>query len=299
MKKFGIILIAILMFLAEESKSQEIIADVVVNFEQIPQEFRVDVASIESDLENYINNQRFTDVEWAGDKIPVDISLFLSGGMNRQFSAQMLIGAKRPIYGTEGGMSVTLLLKEDNWSFEYMRGAMHNYNPNRYSEFSTVIDYYMLLIIGHDMDTYAELDGTKVFDLCRRITTMASNSAPDQFDVRAQRGEITKYNLINEITNLRFEKFRKLIFEYYVDGLDYMAEDRENALATLAYIIGDMADFKRNELSEASVFLQIFFESKGAEMASLFEQYEDKSVYDDLMYLDPANSLLYQQAMEK
>lgn len=281
------------------SLAQEIKANVIVNMDQLNQEYRFDVSALENDVENYINTQKFTDVEWEGDPIPIDVTIYLSGGYQKKYSAQMIIAAKRYIYGTDKGQTVTLLLKEDNWTFEYSRGAMYTFNANRFNEFSTIIDFYMLLIIGHDMDTYGSLDGSKVLDKCQRLASMASNSAPKAFDVRAQRGEMTKYNLIREMTDMTYETFRKLIFQYYVDGLDYMAEDEENALATIAFIINDMARFKEDKLSGPSTFLQVFFESKARELASLFEGYENKSVFKDLMYLDPSNSLIYTESRDK
>lgn len=281
------------------SYAQELKANVIVNMDQLNQEYRFDVSAMENDVEKYINTQKFSEVEWEGDLIPIDVTIYLSGGYQKKYNAQMIIASKRYIYGTDKGQTVTLLLKEDNWAFEYSRGAMYTFNANRFNEFSTIIDFYMLLIIGHDMDTYGSLDGAKVLDRCQRLASMASNSAPKAFDVRAQRGEMTKYNLIREMTDMTYETFRKLIFQYYVDGLDYMAEDKENALATIAFIINDMARFKEDKLSGPSTFLQVFFESKSRELASLFEGYENKSVFKDLMYLDPSNSLIYTESRDK
>ncbi len=72
-----------------ESFSQEIEAKVSINLEQIPQEYRHYVSTMESDVTKYINSQRFTNIEWEGPKIPVDINIALSGGNRGIFAAQM------------------------------------------------------------------------------------------------------------------------------------------------------------------------------------------------------------------
>ena len=280
--------------IAVESRAQEIEAHVSVNMEQIPQEFRVSVNSIAGDIERYLNSQRFTSIEWEGPRIPVDLSIALTGGSRNVYSAQLFIASKRFIAGTEGGQSITLRLLDKTWSFEYNMGANHSYNPQRYDPFTTLLDFYMLLIIGFDLDTYNEFDGTLVYEKAKLLTAMASTYNADGWETISNPGEFTRYNFINELTSFRFDGFRKLITSYYVDGLDLMNKDREQALDNLAFVIQEMADFKRNKLVEQSIIIQAFFEAKSLELAETFKGYtKHPSVFKDLIYLDPTNTAVY------
>lgn len=277
--------------------AQEIEAHVSVNMEQIPQEFRISVNTIATDIEKYLNSQRFTSIEWEGPRIPVDISIALTGGSRNIYSAQLFIAAKRIIAGTDGGQSITLRLLDKTWNFEYNMGANHSYNPQRYDNFTTLLDFYMLLIIGFDLDTYNELDGTKIYEQAKLIATMAASYQADGWQTISQPGEFTRFNFINELTSFRYEELRKLIASYYVDGLDYMYENRESALTNLAYVIQEMADFKRNKIVEQSILFQAFFEAKSFELAETFKGYKKHpGVFQDLMYLDPTNTAIYQDA---
>lgn len=298
MKKLLFVIIFLLITISN-SKSQEIEAQVSVNMEQIPQEFRVSVNTIASDIERYLNTQRFTSLDWEGPKIPVDISIALTGGARNVYSAQLFIASKRHIYGTDGGQSVTLRLLDKTWQFEYNMGANHSYNPQRYDRFTTLLDFYMLLIIGFDLDTYTELDGTRIYEQAKLIATMAASYQADGWETVAQPGEFTRFNFINELTNFRYEELRKLIASYYLDGLDLMNEDRESALANLAFVIQEMADFKRNKIVEQSILFQAFFEAKSFELAETFKGYKKHpGVFKDLMYLDPTNTAVYEAAAE-
>lgn len=280
-------------------KAQEIEAKVSVNIEQIPEEYRYLISSLENDLTNYINKQKFTSTDLEGNKIPVDINIAVTGGSRNRFAAQIFIAAKRYIFGQEGGQSVTLRLIDKEWTFEYNQGAMLSYNPTRYNEFTSLVDFYMLLIIGFDSDTYEELSGTRIYDNSKQIVTLASTYNVDGWETTYTPGKFTRYSLASELTDLRYEPLRKLIFSYYVDGLDMMAENKEKATDNLAYIIQEMAEFKRNKLSGPSVLFTAFFDAKALELSQIFKGYKKyKSVFTNLIYLDPSNTMVYQEAAE-
>ncbi len=297
MKKSILIIIFIGLLLSGKILSHEIKAEVMVNMEQIPEEKRVNVNAMQNDVEKYLNNQKFTDLKWEGAPIPVDITIVLSGGYNNRYAAQLFIASKRSIYGTQGGTSVTLKLIDKEWEFEYGMGANLSYNPMRFNEFSSMLDYYMLMIIGFELDTYKELDGTRIYDAAKQIVQMGASAGATGFKTITKVGDYTKYNLVSELTDPRFEPFRKLIYGYYIDGLDVMNEDKELALETIAYLIQEMAKFKDKKLTNHSILVQTFFEAKYVELAELFKGYKKyPSVFRDLRYIDPMNSATYEEA---
>lgn len=299
MSKILIILISIFIGISINSVySQEIKSNVVVNTEKLPFEALTYVSSMASDIQNYINSQKFTDAAWEGEQIPVDITIVLSGGAKNVFSARMIVVSKRRLDGIKGSepQSVALKIKEEAWTFEYNMGANFTYNTLRYDNVVSMIDFYMLMVIGFDMDTYGELDGSNAFDKAKSIFSLAASQNIDGFKTYAQPGEFTKYNLISELNDMRYQDFRKIIFSYYVDGLDKMYSDRESALKNLESIVARMANYKQNKLVGPSVFMQLFFDTKGQELAFIFNGYPTKEVFKNLMFLDPSNTMLYQDA---
>lgn len=293
--RVGVFLFIVFNVFLTTAQAQEIEANINVSLEQIDQENRIYVTSMKSDLERYINNQRFTNIEWEGSRIPVDISIYLTGGYQGRFSARMFIASKRYLYGQEGGASITLRLVDEKWSFDYAMGASHSYNPRRFDKFISLLDYYLLLIIGFDMDTYGELDGTPIYEMSKEICRLGASYGASGYSTYSQPGEFTRYSLISELTDLRYEPLRILFFEYYVDGLDMIAENREEALIRLREVIDDIADFKKNKMVGPSVLLQAFFDAKAGELAASFKDYPDKTIYKTLMYLDPGNTMIYEE----
>lgn len=296
-----IILILVFLFCTisvSDLAAQEIKANVIVNMDQLEQERRLDVQTMEQDLENYLNNQKFTEIAWEGEPIPVNIQIYLTGGYNYMYDAQVFIAGQRLIYGQAGGSSTTLRIIEKKWSFEYSRGAVFSYNPNRFDALSSLLDFYMLIIIGFDMDTYQELSGNKVYEMASKIQQLGAAQNAPGYSTFDNPGDFTKNRLVGELLEVRFEPFRKLVTEYYMDGLDMMDENKTKAMTNLELTIKDMASFKRNNLFSQSALITAFFHAKSEEVLTLFKNWESKLIWNDLMYLDPANSQKYEDAQK-
>ncbi len=300
MKKITIAVVTIIIYMGLiPAKSQELDVNVTVNMEQLTQDARINVSTMEQDVENYLNNQRFTGEEWEGPKIPVEVAIYLTGGSGSSYSGRLFFVSKRTLDGEDGGESVSLRMVDQEWSFEYARFANLSFNPMRFHPFTSLLDFYAYLIIGMDLDTYGELDGSKMYDKAKQIIQMGAANGAAGYSTYAQPGEFTRYNLISEMTDLRYETLRTIIFAYYYDGLDLMAFDKPKAMAGLRQVVKDIVDFKKNKLSGPSVFMQLLFDAKSAELSLIFEGYEDKSVYKDLMYLDPSHTTTYEESMER
>ena len=154
----------------------------------------------------------------------------------------------------------------------------------------------MMLIIGMDLDSYGELDGNVAFDRAKQVLLLGANQGVDGWGTYAAPGELTKYTLISELTDPRYHNFRKLITELYLDGMDLLAKNKQKALGNIAQTISKMADFKEKRMVGPSAFLQMFFDTKSREFAALFKGYPDGKVFDNLIYLDPTNAHIYNEA---
>ena len=288
----------VLMVIPFSASSQEIKANVTVVLDQLTFENRTSVAQMENDVESYINNQKFTRIEWEGDPIPVEITIVLSGGSNNKYGGRLLVVSKRKLDGPEeiAGESVALKMLDDKWSFEYGLGANLTYNPMRFDAFTSLIDYYLLLVIGFDLDSYNELSGSEVFEQAKSIIQLGASNNADGYSTFSQPGEFTRFNLVSELTDMRYHDLRKIFFSYYFDVLDQMAFDKEKAMLSLEYVISDLASFKKNKMVGPSVLLQAFFDSKANEIAYTLKSYPNEDVFLNLKYVDPSNTILYDDA---
>jgi hypothetical protein len=280
---------------------QEIKATVSVNTDLLSFEAKQYVSTLKDDLEKYINNQKFMAEDWEGEPIPVDINIVFTAGGNNKYAAKMVLVARRYVDNPQNDLQMTiptLKITETNWKFEYSYGANLTYNPTRFDYFISVVDFYMLLIIGFDKDSFEELGGNKAFEQAKNILQLGASQQAEGFETFVEPGTYAKYNIIRELTDPRYYAFRKLIFAFYVDGIDSLAFNKEKGLANLARIIEEMAKFKREKLVEASILLQLFFDTHYQTLAALFNGYPESSLFDNLMYLDPGHSMIYQDSKD-
>lgn len=299
-KNLFLFLIAIICGLtfANKSVAQEIVANVTVSLEQLDFEARTNVATMERDIKEYLNKQSFTETEWKGPRIPVDVSIYLTGGAQNVYSARLIIVSRRLLDGPQeqANESMTLRVMDNKWSFEYMNGANFSYNPLRYNEVTSILDFYMLVIIGLDIDSYSELAGSPIFEKAKMIVQYGASAGADGWKLFSEAGELSKFNLISELTNPRYEDFRRLALDYYFDGMDKLAFSPDSAKLALVDIIESMADFKEKKLSGPSTLLQIYFDTKAQEIANLFNGYKNDRLYRNLKYIDPTHTALYDDA---
>lgn len=294
-------LLILLLTLLQDLFGQEIELTVNVSIDQLNFESRRFVSTMKQDIEQYVNNRRWLDNQWEDDKIPVEMNIVLAGGANQKFSARMFLISKRFIFGTDKGASVNLRLYEDKWSFEYMQNASLSHNPLRFDPLTSIIDYYMYLVLGFELDTYEELGGSKAFEMARRVVSLGASYNAPGFDTYSPFGEFTKHNLMSEIQNMRYDPIRKTWFAYYYDALDIMADSPEKGKLAMVSVINELYEFKKNKLSGPSVLLQLFFDTKAQELSEFFKGYNnpDAMIFEKLIYLDPGNSTIYREAKGK
>ena len=278
------------------SKAQEIDCQVDVITESLSQEHTMNLETFKGKITDYINSNKFSDVDWEGPKIPVVISIQLVPIGAKNYSANLFIAAKRTI-SEEDDEEVTAMMFEDQgkWNFEYTGSLSLSFDYNRYDNISSILDFYMLIIIGLDLDSYGELDGDACFRKAKNIFDVAALHNAHGWGSFSD--EYGRHTLIGDLISPRLDGFRKLIFEYYIDGVEQLKFQKENAQDNIASTINAMANFKERYINPSHIIDAWFF-TKCKELCDIFRGYHDKRVFRDLIYLDPTNTVRYEDAKE-
>lgn len=277
--------------------AQEIQSTVVVDMQTLTLDQRQDLVNMARDVENYINNNRYLDKDWDGDKIPVDITIYIRARNGNRVSARLAVVSKRLINGQPGSGSGLFRIFDQEWSFEWSMTPTLVYQTMRYDDFASVIDFYMLMAIGLDMDTYDDLAGTPAYKIAQQIAQSGNARGVSQFSTMYQPGEFTRMSLVSEFMDIRYQGMRRLIYDYH-DAIDTYAKDKAAGLTALEAVIHDIAEFKRNKLSNRSVMMQAFFDAKQVELAGLFRGNKTSNVWTDLRYVDAGYTQQYEAARD-
>lgn len=290
-------LLIIILLLANINFAQEVTAKVTVNFESLSTEHREKLVNFASQLEDYINKNKWTDIKWEGPKIPISFQVyFRSGSPSNRYSAQVVISSQRPIYQSEKS---TLMLKliDPNWEFVYEKNQVLLFNPNLFEPLTGFINYYVYMILGIDSDSYEEFGGTKFFNQALSIAYQGS-SANFSGGWTQGEGAFNRVDFASEYLNEKYQNFRKAFYDYHYNGLDLAFENRELPVKKLLNFIKVIEDL-RSKVFSRSMLLKVFFDTKYLEFCDILKDYSDKSVFDRLKKIDPGHISTYDEYQKK
>ena len=294
---FMIITTVALMAASVTSFAQELDATVTVNMDMLEMDDRVDVRTMAADVERYLDNQRYTAQDWEGPRIPIDVTIYLSGRSGNLYTARLAVVSTRLANGEPGTGGPLLRIFDQEWQFEWTFNPTLNFQTMRYNPFSSLIDFYVLLAIGLDLDTYDDLGGEQMYLAAKQIAGLGNAAGLSKFSTNYQPGEVTAMALVTDLTDPRFQGLRRSIYDYHY-AVDEFSFDPAKGREMMLEAIDGIAYFKQNTISNRSALLQIFFDAKAGEVADMFRGDRSSPVWDKLRFLDPGNTQMYEAAAE-
>jgi hypothetical protein len=275
--------------------SQQVECAITVNTEAVPTTNRDRVRDFADVLTSYVSNYSYgaTEVE---DKITCMMNVFFtSAAGNNKYSAQVFLGSQRPVYKS-GQNTAMLRLMDDSWEFSYMRERPLDHNMYVFNDLTTFIDFYMMLVLGFDNDSYDELGGTQYFQKAADLSSLAAQSGQPGWQTTGSAYKRTR--LVQEILSGRMEPVRRAIYRYHFRGLDSLAINRERAWENILGAL-EMIGRVRKTSDPQNLFIRSFFETKYQEIAGLFADYPDPGVYAKLIGIDMEHQQTYLEYMKK
>ncbi|MCH7640570.1 MAG: DUF4835 family protein [Bacteroidetes bacterium] len=298
MRRFCVfILLMAAIALAPRAGAQQLNCTVRVDYSALTgNEFQF-LGELQEEIRRYLNDRSWADDVFQ-DRERIDCSFqivfTLADGLSR-FEAQIVVGASRPIYGTQQRTTV-FLVQDDNWTFEYGQGRNLVYNPNSFDSFISVIDFYAFLILGYDYDTFDELGGQEFFEEAREIFELGRGvNAEGWFIVGDER---TRGSLITQLLDPRFDPLRRAHFQYHYGVLDHFATDHEQAWDDAMVVIRNLNELY-NEFNTRRFATDIFFSAKHQEIADLFADFPERAdAYELLIEMDTQHQTTYDEMVQ-
>lgn len=298
MKKIAHVL-TLILFALSVGRGQELNCQVTVNTENILSSDRDYLRNFKSDIERYLNSTRFTNEELYGDKVNVSISIFFTQvtGANR-YRAEVVIGSTRPIYvSNDQSDKVTqvLRIKDSQWEFNYVPNQRIYFDEFTFDPLTDFLDYYAFVIIGLDLDTYKPLDGSRVFQKALNTATgaLASSFAGDWQSTSGY----GRYGLAQELNNPRYQPLRQSLYTYHFDGIDLLATENRKGLDNILGALESI--WKVRQQNAMSLLAKMIFDAKYKEIADIFQNYQDASVFDKLATYDSEHRSEYMDAKNR
>lgn len=303
LRKISVLFVIALVLSGAKTFTQELEATVDVDLTALAPDVRDRLNNFKLDIENYLNKNKFSDQNIVNDlkgkpyKIKCTFSFFFksSPGFD-SYEAQVVVTGQRYIYRTPN-YSLMLRIKDESWSFNYVRGQTMYRDDLRFNNLTSFLDYYAYMIIGTDDDSWESGLGTQRFQKAQNIVNLAVASGGGSGWVDNSLLKQARNVYPAELLNSKYDVFRKAVWIYHFAGIDSLQWNKREALERIAESLEMIGKVKKTEIR--SFVIKSFFEAKFMEIATTLVDHYDKSIYRKLMDIDPDHSSTYEEYARK
>ena len=293
-------------------KAQDFEAQVTINTDALSPDAKDKVSTFKQQVEDYFNRNKFYENSYFNEtnmpgsdvyKIKLIIQFNFTSGNNDNYNVQMFVTTQRIIdkYDKKRDPKYTTAFRnlDERCSFSFTKSMQFIKNDLRFDPLLSLLDYYAYMALGFDQDSFFPKDDPKnksvyfqkAFDICNKPMTDKNG-----WTETGGGSKPSRLQLVQELLNPRFDDFRNGFFEYHWFGLDSLGLSK-NSQRIILNAVRKISGIKKKEVKAFNV--DLFFEAKNAEIAELFLNYGDKTVYDQLMQYDPSHQRIYEDAKKR
>ncbi|TWP26156.1 DUF4835 family protein [Apibacter muscae] len=258
-----------IVFIASLSTySQELYADVIVNYDKIAGSNTQVFNTLKKDLKDFINNTKWTDGGTLSlqERIKCTIGITIQEKVSNEFKATIFIQSGRPVYNSN---YITPLLNFQDTQFKFTYNESENliFNENKFSgkNLTDVISFYVYMILGYDADSFSRRGGTKYFEKAKKIADNSINQGYDGWNTFE--GPKTRGSIITDLINNKSNTLRDVFYQYHRLGLDLMANNEQLAKNNIAENLLSLKAYTNNYQFYP---LDNFFIAKREEIKNIF-----------------------------
>lgn len=268
MKKFFTIFLLILSF--QISFSQELLATVQVNTQQLGGSNTQVFKTLEKNLRDFINNTSWTVKKLQNlEKIKCNFSIIISessGG--NSYKGSIVVQAVRPVYGTTYETPL-LNLNDTNFPFTYTENENLVFNERQFSgkNLIDVISFYVYTILGYDGDSFKVRGGQAWFEKAQKISNNSQNQNFAGWSLIE--GPKTRGALVDNMLKPEQNTLRNLFYTYHRAGLDNLGkQDQSAGKKIIADALMQLKTYESN--FQMNYPVNLFIDTKKQEIFDIF-----------------------------
>lgn len=295
MKK-KIFIISIFTLLFSNIYSQDINCKVQVIIPQIQNADKQIYKEMEKAIYEFINNTKWTnDIIQINERIECNLIINIKEQIGvDEFKATAQIQSTRPVFNSSYNSTLLNYMDED-WQFKYILNQPLEFNENENrSNLTSLLAYYVYVMIGLDYDSFSLLGGTSYYQKARQIVNNAQANGGRGW--KAFDGTRNRFVLIDNLLDNSFKPIRESYYTYHRLGMDIMSQNVENGREEIKGLLSTLQKVARAKPN--SMLLNLFFSAKNEELIGLFSgalPNEKQAIIQILTEIDPGNSNKYQQ----
>lgn len=257
--------------------AQSIIVTVDLELNALPDEKREKLQDFKQVLEDYLNNYKWTKDEFVGE-FKINWSLVLqdiSVSYQDRYKAQLLVTNNADVQ-----------YADRRCRFAYQKGEIPVHSDNNWESLTSLLDFFMNIIIAEEMDKFGHLLGTPYLEKAKLIAEQARfglGQFIEGWDLRVE--------LIVDLLNDRTKKYREMK-DFYFYGLYFAKEDSTKARTYIREAINMLEEIQKNEDPKFKRCTK-FLEAHHIEIVELFKDSNDTQIFQKMIKLDPDRANIY------
>lgn len=289
---FGLLLI----ILSQATKAQDLNCKVQIITQQLATTDKSIFIEMEKSIFEFINNTKWTtDIIQINERIECNLIINVKEQLGiDEFKATAQIQSSRPVFNTSYNSTLFNYMDED-WTFKYIINQPLEFNENdARSNLTSLIAYYVYIIVGLDYDSYSLFGGTTYFQKARQIVNNAQTQPGKGW--KAFDGTRNRFILVDNLLDNNFKPVRETIYKYHRLGLDVMSQNIDNGRDEIKELLPKLLKLAKDRPN--SMILNIFFSAKSDELVNIFSRAlpsDKQAIIQTLSEIDPGNSNKYQQ----
>ena len=290
----------IFLFSLNYCKSQEIIASVNINADQVVTTDKKIFTTLKTELTNFLNNRKWTSDEFTADeRIELNLTISITERVSiNSFKSTLSVTARRPAYKTDY-KTQTFNHIDEEFQFDYVEYQALDYNENSFAtNLTQVLAFYTYLVIAVDYDTFSLNGGTPYYQKALAQVNNAQAAPGGITGWKAYESTKNRYWLAEGFLNPNFKILRTTLYEYHRLGLDVMY-DQPKLQAGKDKIAESIEALKTiHNRVPGSLLMQEFFQSKFLEITNIFSESlpaQKSKLYQTLILIDPGNTARYEK----
>lgn len=295
------IILLLTLFSSLASFAQELNATVKINHSQVQGTNTSVFETLEQAISEFMNNRSWTDLQFQKDE-RIDCTMNITVKKYDQstdlFTCEMLFQCSRPVYNSTYN-SVVFSMRDGSFNFNYKEYEPLEWNENNLdNNLTAMLAYYAYLFIGLDLDTFSPKGGTEVLHHVENIVNSAQSIGDPGW--RAFGDNNNRHAIINDYMEVSMEPMRDLMYKFYRQGLDEMANNADRGRGVITECIELLKEAHSNK--PLSQLPQIFTDYKRDEIVNIYSGHgvekEKQTVYDILSNINASQNTYWKRILK-
>ncbi len=257
-----------LLFFSINFNAQELNCKVIVNADRLPDGSNQLFKTLESSLNEFVNQTRWTDKTYkTQERIECSMIFTILKDEGDLFQGNIQVQSTRPVYNSI--YTTPLFNYQDNSSnFSYTEFEPIRFDENMFqSDLVSLVSYYVYLILAIDSDSFELYGGDKYYETCQKIAGQVENPNSKK-GWESDTNKINRFNLIREFQTRDNKEYRKALYDYHLVGLDKMEANKKEGKNAILDAVMSLKKVYSNNMT--SYMLRVFMDAKADEIVQIF-----------------------------